>query len=76
MRQRSPHKFDVGDLIENIESKVLGLVVDKTDFDVKAIKSYFRVWWLSDSMGYRESLVNPRDMRVKLASKRKRSYDV
>ena len=71
MRQRSPHKFDVGDLIENIESKVLGLVVDKTDFDVKAIKSYFRVWWLNEGMGYRVSLVNPRDTRVKLISRGK-----
>jgi hypothetical protein len=71
MHQRSPHKFNVGDLIENIESKVLGLVVDKTDFDVRAIKSYFRVWWLNEGMGYRVSLVNPRDTRVKLISRGK-----
>jgi hypothetical protein len=67
------HKFNIGDLIENIENKVLGLVVDKTDFDVKAIKSYFRVWWLNDSLGYRVSLVNPRDTRVKLVSKGRQS---
>lgn len=73
MRQRSIHKFNIGDLIENIENKVLGLVVDKTDFDVKAIKSYFRVWWLNDSLGYRVSLVNPRDTRVKLVSKGRQS---
>lgn len=73
MRQRSMHKFNIGDLIENIENKVLGLVVDKTDFDVKAIKSYFRVWWLNDSLGYRVSLVNPRDTRVKLVSKGRQS---
>ena len=71
MHQRSPHKFNVGDLIENIESKVLGLVVDKTDFDVRAIKSYFRVWWLNEGMGYRVSLVNPRDTRVRLISRGK-----
>ena len=52
MHQRNPHKFSVGDLIENIENRVLGLVVDKTDFDVRSIKSYFRVWWLNESMGY------------------------
>lgn len=71
MHQRNPHKFSVGDLIENIENRVLGLVVDKTDFDVRSIKSYFRVWWLNESMGYRVSLVNPRDARVKLVSRSK-----
>lgn len=71
MRQRSPHKFDVGDLIENYENDTLGLVVDKTDLE-STVKSYFRVWWLDkDTVGYRISLVSPRDARVRVAHPRK-----
>ena len=75
MPQRSSRNYRVGDLVENCETGILGLVMVKTKWNNSSViddagfKVYYRVWWLNDAAGYRESLVSPRDARIRVASK-------
>ena len=75
MRQ---HKIELGDLVKHTETGFLGLVCGWwTGSTTDNIKTYFRVWWLDGSRGYRESLVSPEDKRIKtLSGKRKKRHVV
>ena len=73
MRQ---HRIELGDLVEHAETGFVGLVCGWWGGTADNIKAYFRVWWLDDSRGYRESLVSPWDKRVKALSKKRNKRHV
>jgi hypothetical protein len=66
-------RIEMGDLVEHVETRFIGLVCGWWgDSSTGRIKSYFRVWWLDGSRGYKESLVSPTDKRIRTLSKRKK----
>jgi len=69
MRHR---RIELGDLVEHAETGFIGLVCGWWGSTTVHIKTYFRVWWLDGSQGYKESLVSPEDNRIKTLSKKKR----